>query len=198
MQQAFIVGAGRLMGTRVLDVIVDGYLDRLDESLIGIPERRRRELVRDVGERIQLARLEMPAESEARVRAVLAALGSPEEIAAEEHSFHPWSARRSRFRRGAAAIIAISLVGAGSVTVVAATGRPPRSGDTAVVEVPTVIGRSEALAEAELRRADLSVGTIGHVADHSVRVGTVVGERPDAGSAVRRGSGVSLDVATGS
>jgi PASTA domain len=179
--------------TRVLDGLVDAYLSRLDAALEGIPERRRRELLADVGARIDGARLELPAESEAGVRAILRSCGDPERLAAEERAFHPWSSRRSRVRRGAAALVALSLVAAGSVTVVAATRSTGLRGSASV---PNLVGRSEAFAAGALRDAHFTVGPI-EVVRGSVASGTVIAEKPAAGATVRRGSRVSLVVSDG-
>lgn len=184
------------MTTRTLDGLVDAYLDRLDAALEGIPERRRRELVADVGIRIGAARLELPAQSEAGVRAVLASVGSPEELAAQEHAFHPWSSRRSRLRRGAAAVIALALVAAGSATVVASnrSGSDGTHGPTATV--PDVVGRNEASAASSLRAAHLQLGAVERRRDPAA-AGTVVAERPAAGSAIQRGARVTLEISEG-
>lgn len=182
-----------MMTTRALDSLVDDYLARLDAALEGIPDRRRRELVADVGARIDAARLELPADSEAGVRDILATVGSPDRLAAEEHAFHPWSSRRSRVRRGAAAVIALSLVAAGSATAVASIQSAGRGSATSTV--PGVVGRTEAAAAAALERAQILVGEVRAVKDPSVAAGTVVGESPPAGTSVRRGSSVDLEVA---
>lgn len=184
------------MTTPTLDGLVQRYLTRLDAALEGIPERRRREMVTEVGARIDAARLELPADSEAGVRAILASVGSPEHLAAEEHSFHPWSSRRSRLRRGAAAVIALSLVAAGSVTAIASTRS---TGNRAArVSVPDLVGRSEASAVSTLGAAHLAVGAIEEKRSSSVAAGAVVTERPVAGTPVRRGASVTLEISDGS
>jgi hypothetical protein len=185
---------GAVMTTRVLDGLVDAYLVRLDAALDGVPERRRRELVAEVGARIDAARLELPVESEAGVRAVLRSLGTPEEVAAEEHSFQPWSSRRSRLRRGAAAFVALSLVAWGTFTVVAVTRS---AGPRGLVTVPDLVGRTESSAAAALRDAHLTVGGTQEKQDQSVAAGTVMAERPAAGTTVGRGSKVTLEVSDG-
>jgi eukaryotic-like serine/threonine-protein kinase len=180
--------------TRALDGLVDAYLARLDTALDGIPERRRRELVADLGARIDAARLELPADSEAGVRAILASIGPPEDIASDEHAFHPWSGRRSRLRRGAAAIVAISLIAAASATVVESARS---TGVRGSATVPEVIGRSESSAAAAVQDAHLTVGEVQEKEDPSVAAGTVIAVRPVAGTTVRRGSRVVLDVSRG-
>lgn len=178
--------------------MVDAYLDRLDAALDGIPDRRRRELVAEVAVRIDTARLELVAESEAGVRAVLAAIGSPEAVAAEEHAFHPWSSRRSRLRRGAAAIVALSLVAAGSATVVASTrGASPSGRGPATATVPDVVGRTESAAAEMLRSVHLAVEQVDEVSDAAVAAGIVAAVRPGSGSVLRRGSRVTIEVSDG-
>lgn len=184
------------MTTRTLDGMVDAYLDRLDAALDGIPERRRRQLVSEVGERIDAARLDLPVDSEAGVRAVLASVGSPEEVGAREHAFHPWSSRRSRWRRGAAAVVALSLVAAGSVTVVAST-RSGSDGSGAAATVPDVIGRTETVAARMLRAAHLGVGAVERRRDPAAAAGTVVSEHPAVGATAHRGARVTLEISNG-
>lgn len=184
------------MATRCLDELVDAYLVRLDAALEGIPERRRRELVDEIAARVANARLDLPAESEAGVRAVLAHIGSPEHIAAEEHAFHPWSGRRSRIRRGAAAVIAFSLVAGATMSVIASSrgGSGHGPSDTAV---PDVVGLTETAAAEAMEGSHLAVGHSERVADSSVPPGIVAVERPSAGTTVRRGSKVTIEISTG-
>lgn len=182
--------------TRALERIVAGYLDRLDAALAGVPERRRRELLADVTNRIDVALLDLPIESEAGVRAVLARIGKPEVVASEELAFHPWSTRRSRLRRGAAAVVALSLVAFGSATAVAYSR--VRSPSGAATTVPDVIGKSQGAAEAAIRGAHLQVGHVERVGRPSVAAGTVFATRPGAGRSVRVGTGVTIDVSAGS
>lgn len=185
------------MTTRTLDGLVDAYLDRLDMALEGIPERRRRELVADIGARIGAARLDLPAESEAGVRAVLASVGPPEQLAAQEHAFHPWSSRRSRLRRGAAAVIALSLVAAGSATVVASSRSGSDGTRGPAATVPDVVGRNEASAASSLRAAHLELGAVERKRDSTSAAGTVVAERPAAGTTTRPGARVTLEISEG-
>lgn len=182
--------------TRALERIVEAYLDRLDAALDGIPERRRRELVADVANRIDISRMDLPIESEAGVRAVLARMGAPEAVAAEELAFHPWSGRRSRLRRGAAAVVALSLVAFGSATAVAySRGRTP---SRATTTVPDVIGRPEGAAEAAIQGAHLRVGQVERLPDNRVATGTVFAIRPGGGSSVHVGAEVTIEVSAGS
>jgi beta-lactam-binding protein with PASTA domain len=63
------------------------------------------------------------------------------------------------------------------------------------VEVPTVTGQSEAEARASLRAAGLQVGTVTKREEAGQAAGTVLSQSPSAGSSVRSGEAVSLEVA---
>ena len=91
----------------------------------------------------------------------------------------------------AASLVALAAaVAPGSVVSVGAAA-PVAS----KVTVPNVVGRLQAPAQAQLRRAHLRPSVV-HV--HSLRlVGTVVAERPRAGAKVRTGSRVALSVSSG-
>ncbi len=68
------------VGSRA-DDLVAGYLGRLDVALRGAP--RRRELLDDIREHIDVARAKATGDPELAVRETLERLGTPEEIAAE-------------------------------------------------------------------------------------------------------------------
>jgi beta-lactam-binding protein with PASTA domain/predicted Ser/Thr protein kinase len=74
------------------------------------------------------------------------------------------------------------------VDLVVSTG-PPR------VEVPTLVGRTQAEARAALAQRGLTVGGVSEQERDDVAAGTVIGSTPAAGASVRRGSAVSLVVA---
>ena len=68
------------MGSRADDLVAN-YLGRLDAALRGAA--RRRELLDDIREHIEIARATATGDPELAVRETLERLGSPEEIAAE-------------------------------------------------------------------------------------------------------------------
>ena len=85
----------------------------------------------------------------------------------------------------AASVLALTAV----LTPVSAAAPPART------TVPNVVGRLQAPAQAQLRRAHLRPSVV-HV--HSLElVGTVVAEKPPAGAKVRTGSRVALSVSSG-
>lgn len=63
--------------------------------------------------------------------------------------------------------------------------------------VPNVLGLSRSAAEAELTKAGFSVGDVSQVLDRSGTPGDVSGQTPAAGTMVRKGSSVDLQVALG-
>jgi hypothetical protein len=65
------------------DELVEAYVRRLESELADLPADRRAELVDEVRGHIREARAELSAGDEAGVRAVLARLGEPSDIAAE-------------------------------------------------------------------------------------------------------------------
>ena len=69
--------------TRTSDQLIDDYLRRLDDELSDLPRARRREVVEEIAEHIEEARLEGGAETEAGTLNVLDRLGEPAEIAAD-------------------------------------------------------------------------------------------------------------------
>jgi hypothetical protein len=181
--------------TRRLDTLVDDYLSRLDTALDGIPARRRRQLVSEVGAHIEAARMDLPVESEAGIRAVLATIGAPEAMAAEELRFHPWSSRRPRARRLAAAIVALAVIVAGTVSAFWSSRDPKRPSSPATASVPDVVGLSPSSAEAALAAAHLRPLLVG--SSHAGASGEVASERPAAGTTVTSGTKVVLRLSTG-
>jgi hypothetical protein len=65
------------------DQIVDDYLRRLNAALKDLPRDRRRELVEEIREHIELGRTELGSESEADLRSLLDRIGDPSDIAAD-------------------------------------------------------------------------------------------------------------------
>ncbi len=81
----------------------------------------------------------------------------------------------------------VPLLAGSPVTVFVSTG-PPK------VEVPEVVGQSEAEARASLRGAGLHVGTVTKREEAGQTAGTVLSQSPAAGSSVSSGEAVSLVV----
>jgi eukaryotic-like serine/threonine-protein kinase len=99
------------------------------------------------------------------------------------------AAKRRRRRRWAiAGAVAAAIV---ALVLVLALTRP-----SSTVTVPGVTGQSEAAASATLRRAGL-VPVPALTANASVASGTVISETPPAGSAVGKGTHVTISVSTG-
>jgi uncharacterized membrane protein len=71
--------------TSQADDLVNDYLKRLSRELSDLPKARRRELEDEIEGHIVEARADLDAESEADIRNLLARLGDPATIAAEEH-----------------------------------------------------------------------------------------------------------------
>ena len=65
------------------------------------------------------------------------------------------------------------------------------------IVVPTVVGLTQAAAEAALTAAGLSVGTVTQAASNTVPAGSVVSQSPVAASSVAPGTAVALVVSTG-
>lgn len=65
------------------DQIVDDYLRRLNAALKDLPRDRRRELVEEIREHIELGRTELGSQSEADLRSLLDRIGNPSDIAAD-------------------------------------------------------------------------------------------------------------------
>ncbi len=85
----------------------------------------------------------------------------------------------------------VSLSQGSPVTVLVSSG--PQQ-----VEVPEVVGQSEAEARASLRAAGLRAGTVTKREEPGEVVGTVLSQSPSAGGSVRGGEAVSLVVAKAS
>lgn len=184
------------MITHRLDELVDDYLDRLDAALDEVPAGRRRQLLSEVGAHIDAARMDMPIESESGLRALLAGMGPPESVAAEELSFHPWSGRRSRARRLAAAVVALAVIAAGTVSAFASSREPRRPAPPATTTVPDVVGLSVSSADSALAAVHLRALLDGSSPDAGTSPGGVVSERPAAGARVTQGTRVVLQVSS--
>jgi hypothetical protein len=69
--------------TRTSEQLISDYLRRLDRELEGLPRARRREVVQEISEHIEEARVEADGNGEAATLNLLERLGDPSEIAAE-------------------------------------------------------------------------------------------------------------------
>lgn len=67
-----------------LDAIVESYFDRLEELLSSVPRDRREQLIDELREHVNQARIGLTEESSAGIHEILERIGSPEEIAREE------------------------------------------------------------------------------------------------------------------
>lgn len=83
------------------------------------------------------------------------------------------------------------VVLAATVVVIVLATRPHHPSS---VTMPSVVNTSESAAETLLKEAGLTV-TVKHVYDPQTQTGTVVSQKPDAGSTLARGSYVEVDVA---
>lgn len=81
--------------TSKADDLVNDYLKRLSRELNDLPRARRRELMDEIEGHIVEARADLEAESEADIRNLLARLGDPATIAAEEHARSGITPRRA-------------------------------------------------------------------------------------------------------
>jgi len=115
-----------------------------------------------------------------------AAPGSPPAEDGDERAAN--KRRRLRWALIAAAVAAIV-----ALVLVLALTRP--SSPSATVTVPSVAGQSEAAASAALRRAGLV--PVPALTASSSPSGVVIGETPSAGSAVGKGTHVTISVSTG-
>ncbi|MDQ6621403.1 MAG: PASTA domain-containing protein, partial [Pseudomonadota bacterium] len=70
-------------------------------------------------------------------------------------------------------------------------------GAAASINVPSVIGQTQAAASAVITNAGLAVGTITQQASQSVPAGQVISQSPASGTSVSSGSAVNLVVSTG-
>jgi beta-lactam-binding protein with PASTA domain len=80
-----------------------------------------------------------------------------------------------------------------AVNLTVSSGPPPPTS----VQVPSVVGLTQAAATTVITSANLTVGTIGSSASPSVPAGSVISQNPAPGTAVAPGSAVNLVVSTG-
>ena len=106
------------------NILVDTYLELVDNALTGVPADQRDELLADLRLHISAEREALPEETEADLRQILDRLGPPETVAAAARSDAPLAPlpppERSRLdRRIVLAIVAFVLLAAlGAVMVV--------------------------------------------------------------------------------
>jgi eukaryotic-like serine/threonine-protein kinase len=98
--------------------------------------------------------------------------------------------RRRWLRRGALAAIAVLVIGVVAVAL-AATGR-----FTPSHPVPSLVGSSQAAAEARLLPLHLHLSVFGHAYEAHAAVGTIVSQRPDGGR-LREGATVAVSLSLG-
>src|ERR1700677_3567306 len=97
----------------------------------------------------------------------------------------------------------IALIIKGSMLVIAATmlaaggDGSSGSGPAAQVNVPNVVGDTQAAATTAITGAGLTVGTVTQQSSSSVASGDVITETPAAATSVAKGSAVTLVVSTG-
>ncbi len=196
-----------------LDAICAEYMARLKVALSGLPSGDRTQIVEQVSEHIASARAALPKQTEASVREILERLGPPEEIASEAKAETGSRQRRARVPVLLAGAFAVGLVGLG-IGIPAALGAfssgespttsnvlPPSNSSTsyqaADVSVPGITGEQLNLAVQALASSGLAyrvsyapgIQPIG-----TVPIGTVIVQRPTAGTMVKGASVVTLTV----
>src|SRR5580704_9351056 len=196
-----------------LDAICAEYMARLKAALSGLPSGDRTQIVEQVSEHIASARAALPEQTEAGVREILERLGQPEEIASEAKAETGSSKRRARTPVLFAAALAVVLVGVG-IGIPAALGafssaegpaksnaiQPPNNSSHAAdanVSVPEVTGEQLNLAVQALASSGLAYKVSyspGIQPVGTVPIGTVIVQRPSAGTMVQGASVITLTV----
>jgi hypothetical protein len=197
-----------------LDAICAEYMARLKAALSGLPSGDRTQIVEQVSEHIASARAALPEQTEAGVREILERLGQPEEIASEAKTETGSSKRRARTPVLFAAALAVVLVGVG-IGIPAALGafssaegpaksnviQPPNNSTSqaadANVSVPEVTGEQLNLAVQALASSGLAYKVSyspGIQPVGTVPIGTVIVQRPSAGTMVQGASVITLTV----
>jgi hypothetical protein len=127
--------------TIAIDEMVEQYFGRLDAALGGIPEARRNQLLAEIKEHVELARSELPEQSEAAVQDLLDRLGRPEDIAAAalaDDSIH--ADRRLSRKMSTSLIIGAGIVAIGIAAFVMFRTTPnPTHSATSTIPSTTVI-----------------------------------------------------------
>lgn len=176
-----------------LDWIVDDYLRQLEAALGSLPASRRAQIVAEIAEHVRQARTGLVTQDEASIRALLARVGTPSEIAASaltEGVPMPHRRRHGRRRETLAVGIAILLVIVGVVVYFAQSG-------SSAITMPNVIGRSADAAESVL--ASSGIKHVSIVLEPSLQypVGTVFGTNTKVGAVVQPDQQVNLQISTG-
>jgi len=83
-----------------------------------------------------------------------------------------------------------SVADGSAVSLVISSGPAP-------VAVPNVVGKLQAAATSAITGAGLALGTVTNQSSSSVAIGTVISERPAAGTSVAAGSAVNLVISSG-
>ncbi len=187
------------------DAICAEYMARLKVALSGLPSGDRTQIVEQVSEHIASARAALPEQTEAAVREILERLGPPEEIAGEAKAETGSAKRRVREPALLAGVFAVVLgIGIPAALGAFSSGEgptmsnvlPPSNSSTshqaANVSVPGVIGKQLNLAVQALTSSSL-VYRVSY-APSIQPIGTVIIQRPPAGTMVQGASVVTLTV----
>jgi uncharacterized membrane protein len=99
------------MTTSTIDLLIAGYLSRLEAASAALPPDRRQELLEEIEDHIATARAAGAAADEAAVRGLLERLGPPEEIVAAALDDGPSAARAAapRTRLELAAVLLLTV-----------------------------------------------------------------------------------------
>ena|SRR5579863_1516250 len=195
--------------------LVVNYLKRLRAALASLPEARRNEISEAVAQHIAEAQVELADDGEAAIRTMLDHLGEPEDIATEALEVEQTSApdgsrhRDLRISRKVLAVgvagVALCIGGIASGFALSAGSTPPLSGPTTtiagssrIVVVPEVVGLSETAAIEVLRAVGLQVRVRYVPARVRNPAGSSVSQSPPAGTRLREGSIVTVEVAPSS
>lgn len=98
---------------------------------------------------------------------------------------------------GLAVAIRVSLLVIAATVLAACGDESSGSGGAAQVNIPNVVGDTQAAATAAVTGAGLTVGTLTQTSSATVASGSVVSETPAAGTSAASGSSVALVVSTG-
>ncbi len=189
-----------------LDQIVDEYLRRLREALVGMSSDRRDQLVESIADHISEARSTLSANTEAAVRDILDRVGQPEVIAAAALGDQPLpKLRRSATNRrvvtvAVAALLALGVsLGIFFVTRPDHTPPPPRNSTVTTttlrsITVPNVLGLSLAQATQDLQAVGLEYVAAYGCPNTTLAPGAVATQTPVAGASAPEATQVSLTI----
>ena len=173
------------MSTVSQDAIVSRYLDQLRAALGDAPAARRNQLVEEISEHIAEARADLPVDDDVALNELLDRVGRPEDIAMEA-GFAP-SARRRPWV--VAALVAVLLLLAGTTVGMLATHHH-RESASAMVRVPSIVGRPTMVAVSTIRAAGLAVSVTTSKGAGSSTI--VLAQQPAGGTQIRRSQAVRL------